>query len=159
MDSFATHDEVLIRSEFPFIFLSAFYSLDCTTVQPTDISSVPNSHSPWGCSSELNHNPCPCGSHFVVVETHSEHMEECGDAFMRTNRREVGSLWWGKDVLDRVARGSLKDNCSIWGKSWRRGESDHVGVGLGEGATGDVVCAGLAWWPVCLEWSEWVRRW
>lgn len=92
MGSFVTHDEVLLRSKFSFIFLSAFYSLDCPTVHPTDISSVPSSHRPRGCSGELNQNPCPCGSYFVGVETHGEHLEECGDGFMRRNNRELGSL-------------------------------------------------------------------
>lgn len=53
MDSFVIHDEVLLRSKFSFIFLSAFYSLVCTFLQPMDIYSVPSSHGHWGCSSDL----------------------------------------------------------------------------------------------------------
>lgn len=91
MDFCYSH-EVLFRPEFPFIFLSAFYRLVCTFVQPTNICSGLNSHRLWGCSSDLNKNPSPYRSYFVMVETNPEQIKEGGDGFMRTNKAEVASF-------------------------------------------------------------------
>lgn len=48
-----------------------------------------------------------------MVETDSEQIKECGDAFMWGIKGEVRSLPCEKGVLDRVASEGLKENCSV----------------------------------------------